>query len=55
MADDWVEQQFTVARELGLHARPSGMLVTLAAGFQAEIERAKEEKERESVLSVLED
>jgi phosphocarrier protein len=55
MADDWVEQQFTVARELGLHARPSGMLVTLAAGFQAEIEigRDGEWVSGSSVLSIL--
>ena len=55
MADDWVEQQFTVVRELGLHARPSGLLVTSAASFESEIEigRDGEWVSGSSVLSIL--
>ena len=55
MTQDWIEQQFKVARELGLHARPSGLLVTLAAGFDAEIEigRDGEWVSGCSVLSIL--
>ena len=55
MADDWVEQQFTVVRELGLHARPSGLLVTSAASFKSEIEigRDGEWVSGSSVLSIL--
>lgn len=55
MTDDWVERQFTVVRELGLHARPSGLLVGLAAEFDAEIEigRDGEWVSGSSVLSIL--
>ena len=55
MADTWVEQQFTVARELGLHARPSGLLVQTAASFASEIEigRDGEWVSGSSVLSIL--
>jgi phosphocarrier protein len=55
MKDEWVEQQFIVARELGLHARPSGLLVTLAADFDCEIEigRDGEWVSGSSVLSIL--
>jgi phosphotransferase system HPr (HPr) family protein len=55
MGDGWVEQQFTVARELGLHARPSGLLVTKAAEFESEIEigRGDEWVSGSSVLSIL--
>ena len=37
MDEGWIEGQFVVGRELGMHARPSGEFVTLAAGFAAEI------------------
>jgi len=55
MADEWIEQDFVVGRELGMHARPSGELVTLAAGFAAEIEigRDGEWVSGRSVLSIL--
>ena len=55
MADAWLEQQFTVARELGMHARPAGLLVTSAAGFESEIEvgRDGEWVSGRSVLSIL--
>jgi phosphotransferase system HPr (HPr) family protein len=52
------EGQFTVRRELGLHARPAGRFVALAARFDAEIEVARSERDDEwvsgrSVLSLL--
>lgn len=55
MAEEWIEQDFVVGRELGMHARPSGEFVTLAAGFAAEIEvgRDGEWVSGRSVLSIL--
>jgi len=55
MADGWIERRFTVVRELGLHARPAGLLVTRAAEFDAEIEigRDGEWVSGNSVLSIL--
>jgi phosphotransferase system HPr (HPr) family protein len=52
------EGDFTVQRELGLHARPAGRFVALAARFAAEIEVARAGREDEwvsgrSVLSLL--
>jgi multiphosphoryl transfer protein len=52
------EQQFTVHRELGLHARPAGRFVSLAARFQSEIQVARAGSGDEwvsgrSVLSLL--
>jgi phosphocarrier protein HPr len=46
---------FTVAHELGLHARPAGRFVTLAGKFDAEIEvgRGEEWVSGTSVLSLL--
>lgn len=41
MSEAWIEAQFTVGRELGLHARPSGQIVSLAQGYTAEIEIAR--------------
>ena len=38
MGDEWIQREFVVRRELGMHARPSGEFVTLAAGFASEIE-----------------
>jgi len=35
------EGDFTVQRELGLHARPAGRFVALAARFAADIEVAR--------------
>jgi phosphocarrier protein HPr len=55
MTLDWVEQDFIVGRELGLHARPSGELVTQAATFASEIEIGcnGEWVSGRSVLSIL--
>jgi len=55
MDDGWIEREFVVGRELGMHARPSGEFVTLAAGFAAEIEVgcAGEWVSGRSVLSIL--
>lgn len=52
---DWHEARFTVKRELGLHARPSGQLVALAAKFQSEIEVGADGRwvSGRSVLSIL--
>jgi len=52
------EGDFTVQRELGLHARPAGRFVALAARFSAEIQVARAGREDEwvngrSVLSLL--
>jgi phosphocarrier protein HPr len=49
------EREFTVAHELGLHARPAGRFVALAARFDAEIEVARDEEwvSGRSVLSLL--
>ena len=55
MAAGWVEAEFTVGRELGLHARPSGLIVTLAAEYSSEIEVGRDEEwvSGRSVLSIL--
>ena len=55
MDSDWVAQDFVVGRELGLHARPSGELVSKAANFAAEIEIGcnGEWVSGRSVLSIL--
>ncbi|MDJ0868105.1 MAG: HPr family phosphocarrier protein [Myxococcota bacterium] len=49
------EREFTVRHELGLHARPAGRFVTLAARFEAEIEVARGDEwvSGRSVLSLL--
>ena len=47
-----VEGEFTVASELGLHARPAGRFVAMAGSFSAEIEVARGD-EWVSGLSVL--
>ena len=52
------ERHFTVHRELGLHARPAGRFVSLAARFQSEIQVARAGSRDEwvsgrSVLSLL--
>lgn len=49
------EREFVVQNELGLHARPAGQFVTLAAHFQAEISvgRGAEWVDGRSVLSLL--
>lgn len=53
--DRVVEREFTVRRELGLHARPAGELVQLASRFRSEIEvgRGSEWVSGRSVLSLL--
>jgi len=55
MSGDWIERDFSVQREFGLHARPSGLLVTRAAELDAEIEigRGGEWVSGNSVLSIL--
>jgi phosphocarrier protein HPr len=49
------EGEFVVASELGLHARPAGLFVTLADRFEAEIKvgRGGEWVDGRSVLSLL--
>ena len=55
MDPDWLSQDFVVGRELGMHARPSGELVSKAATFSAEIEIGcnGEWVSGRSVLSIL--
>lgn len=36
---------YTITDELGIHARPAGLLVKLAAGFQSDITIVKDGKE----------
>ena len=50
-----VEEEFTVRGELGLHARPAGRFVSLAARFKSEISvgRGEEWVNGCSVLSIL--
>lgn len=50
-----IERQFTVASELGLHARPAGRFVALAGRFSSEIDVAKDGEwvSGRSVLSIL--
>ena len=36
---------YTITEELGIHARPAGLLVKLAAGFQSDITIVKDGKE----------
>jgi phosphocarrier protein len=50
-----LEREFTVASELGLHARPAGQFVRLAGGFSAEISVSAEGEwvSATSVLSLL--
>jgi phosphotransferase system HPr (HPr) family protein len=50
-----VEREFTVASELGLHARPAGQFVRLAGRFSAEItvSASGEWVSARSVLSLL--
>ena len=53
-----IEGDFTVQRELGLHARPAGRFVALATRFAADIQVARAGREDEwvsgrSVLSLL--
>jgi len=52
------EGDFVVTRELGLHARPAGRFVALAARFQSHIQVARADRDDEwvngrSVLSLL--
>jgi len=52
---DTVEATFVVKSELGLHARPAGRFVSLAGGFEAEIQvaRGNEWVSGKSILSLL--
>ena len=49
------EREFTVERELGLHARPASQFVSLASRFESEISvgRGGEWVDGRSVLSLL--
>jgi phosphocarrier protein len=53
--DNQIEAEFTVKGELGLHARPAGRFVSLAAKFGSEISvgRGGEWVNGRSVLSIL--
>lgn len=53
MTSTTCEGEFRVGSELGLHARPAGLFVTLAARFTAEIEVGREDGEWVSGRSVL--
>jgi phosphocarrier protein len=50
-----IEQEFVVASELGLHARPAGRFVSLAGRFRSEVQvgRGGEWVSGRSVLSLL--
>ena len=50
-----LEREFTVASELGLHARPAGQFVRMAGRFSAEITVSANEEwvSAQSVLSLL--
>ncbi len=50
-----VEKEFVVRRELGMHARPAGQLVSLAGRFQCEISLGREGEwvSGRSVMSIL--
>ena len=54
-ADGWVEKEFTVQGELGLHARPAGRFASLAGRFESDVEvgRGEEWVNGTSVLSIL--
>lgn len=51
------ERVYTVRSELGMHARPAGRFVALAARFQAQVEVSREDEEEwvdgTSILSLL--
>ena len=49
------EVEFTVERELGLHARPASQFVTLAGRFQSEVSVGRDHEwvDGRSVLSLL--
>jgi phosphocarrier protein len=49
------EVEFTVERELGLHARPASQFVTLAGHFQSEVSVGRDQEwvDGRSVLSLL--
>lgn len=55
MSAVWLQNQFTVQRELGLHARPAGQFVALAGKFECEIELGLDGEwvSGRSVLSIL--
>ena len=55
MSSEWLQNQFTVQRELGLHARPAGQFVALAGKFECEIEVGLDGEwvSGRSVLSIL--
>ena len=52
---DAVEATFIVKSELGLHARPAGRFVSVAGGFEAEVQVARGDEwvSGKSVLSLL--
>lgn len=54
-AGEVVECTFTVASELGMHARPAGRFVTVASRYESEIEVARGDEwvSGRSVLSIL--
>jgi len=53
--DECVERSFRVASALGMHARPAGRFVTVAARYESEIEVARGDEwvSGRSVLSIL--
>ncbi len=56
MSDSIVcESEFVVASELGLHARPASLFVTLAGGFECDIHVGRDDEwvDGRSILSLL--
>jgi phosphocarrier protein len=55
MADTVVERTATIVNQDGLHARPAAQIVRLAAGFDADIELAKDglEVNGKSIMGVM--
>ena len=53
--NETVEREFSINRELGLHARPAGQFVSMAGRFESEISvgRGDEWVDGRSVLSLL--
>lgn len=56
--ETWVEREFVIQGELGLHARPAGRLASLVGRYHCEVQLARADRTDEwvngrSVLSIL--